>query len=61
MCCGVVPILFGWFLRVPSLHASGGSRILKGRFQYAIEARVGRLLGGSGDMPSQENFGFLTF
>ena len=21
MCCGVVPILFGWFLRVPSLHA----------------------------------------
>ena len=20
MCCGVVPILFGWFLRVPSLH-----------------------------------------
>ena len=19
--CGVVPILFGWFLRVPSLHA----------------------------------------
>ena len=21
MCCGVIPILFGWFLRVPSLHA----------------------------------------
>ena len=21
MCCGVVPILFGWFLRVPSVHA----------------------------------------
>ena len=21
MCCGVVRILFGWFLRVPSLHA----------------------------------------
>ena len=21
MCCGVVPILFGWFLIVPSLHA----------------------------------------
>ena len=21
MCCGVVPILFGWFLRIPSLHA----------------------------------------
>ena len=21
MCCGVVPILFSWFLRVPSLHA----------------------------------------
>ena len=21
MCCGVVPILFGWFLSVPSLHA----------------------------------------
>ena len=21
MCCGIVPILFGWFLRVPSLHA----------------------------------------
>ena len=21
MCCGVVPILYGWFLRVPSLHA----------------------------------------
>ena len=21
MCCGVVPILFGWVLRVPSLHA----------------------------------------
>ena len=21
MCCGVVPILFGCFLRVPSLHA----------------------------------------
>ena len=21
MCCGVVPILFGWFLRVPSLDA----------------------------------------
>ena len=21
MCCGVVPILFGWFFRVPSLHA----------------------------------------
>ena len=21
MCCGVVPILFGWFLRVPSLHS----------------------------------------
>ena len=20
MCCGGVPILFGWFLRVPSLH-----------------------------------------
>ena len=20
MCCGVVPILFGWFLSVPSLH-----------------------------------------
>ena len=20
MCCGLVPILFGWFLRVPSLH-----------------------------------------
>jgi len=21
MCCGVAPILFGWFLSVPSLHA----------------------------------------
>ena len=21
MCCGVIPILFGWCLRVPSLHA----------------------------------------
>ena len=21
MCCGVVPILFGWFLSFPSLHA----------------------------------------
>ena len=21
MCCGVIPILFGWFSRVPSLHA----------------------------------------
>ena len=21
MSCGVIPILFGWFLRVPSLHA----------------------------------------
>ena len=21
MCCGVICILFGWFLRVPSLHA----------------------------------------
>ena len=21
MCCGVVPILFGWFMRTPSLHA----------------------------------------
>ena len=21
MCCGVVPISFGWFLRVPSVHA----------------------------------------
>ena len=20
-CCGVIPIYFGWFLRVPSLHA----------------------------------------
>ena len=20
MCCGVVPILFGWFLSIPSLH-----------------------------------------
>ena len=20
MCCGVVPFLFSWFLRVPSLH-----------------------------------------
>ena len=20
MCCGVIPISFGWFLRVPSLH-----------------------------------------
>ena len=21
MCCGIVPILFSWFLSVPSLHA----------------------------------------
>ena len=21
MCCGVIPILFGWFLSIPSLHA----------------------------------------
>ena len=33
----------------------------KGGFQYAIEARAARLLGGSGGMLPQENFGFLTF
>ena len=28
MCCGVIPILFGWFLRVPSLHALVHSSIV---------------------------------
>ena len=34
----------------PMAVPSGGSRILKSGFQYAIKARVARLLGGSGGM-----------
>ena len=33
----------------------------KGGFQYAITARVGRLLGGVGACPPRKIFGFLTF
>ena len=42
------------------ISISGGSRILK-EGVLVCDLRVGRVLGGSGGMPPQENFEFLTF